>query len=70
MLLETRTLDRGLFREGTIRKLFAEHRSRKRDHGNRIWRLLNLETWQRVCIDGEVPAEVAQHAYAGVSPGR
>ena len=70
MLLEKRTLDRGLFREESIRKLFAEHRAHKRDHGNRIWRLLNLETWQRVCIEGEIPAEVAQRAYAGVSPGR
>ena len=68
MLLEKRTLDRGLFREEAIRKLFAEHRAHKRDHGNRIWRLLNLETWQRVCIDGEVPAEVAQRVYAGVAP--
>ena len=70
MLLDKRTLDRGLFREEAVRKLFAEHRARKRDHGNRIWRLLNLETWQRVCIDGEVPAEVAERAYAGVSRGR
>ncbi|HZQ70127.1 MAG TPA: asparagine synthase (glutamine-hydrolyzing) [Terriglobales bacterium] len=70
MLLEQRTLERGLFRVQAIRNLFAEHRAQKRDHGNRIWRLLNLETWQRVCIDGEVPAQVTQRAFAGVSPAK
>ena len=30
-----------------------EHRGGLRDHGNRIWRLLNLELWQRVALDGE-----------------
>src|SRR3989454_1707384 len=56
MLLESRTLDRGLFKPGKVKQLFAEHRSGRRDHGNRIWRLLNLETWLRVCVDGERPA--------------
>ncbi|HVB55831.1 MAG TPA: asparagine synthase (glutamine-hydrolyzing) [Candidatus Acidoferrales bacterium] len=55
MLLEPRTLERGLFERDAIRKLFAEHRAGRRDNGNRIWRLLNLETWQRVFLDGELP---------------
>jgi asparagine synthase (glutamine-hydrolysing) len=54
MLLGPRTLDRGLFRKDAIKHLFDEHRAGRRDHGNRIWRLLNLETWQRVFIDGEI----------------
>jgi hypothetical protein len=37
-------------------RLFAEHRAGRRDHGERIWRLLNLEIWQRIFIDGEMPA--------------
>ena len=45
--------ERGLFRPEAVRRLFAEHRSKTRDHGNRIWRLLNLETWLRVMIDGD-----------------
>lgn len=53
MLLEPRTLSRGLFKAEVLRRMFAEHRAHRRDHGNRIWRLLNLETWLRVCIDGE-----------------
>ena len=50
-LLEPRTLERGLFRADVLKRLFAEHRAGHRDHGNRIWRLLNLETWHRVMID-------------------
>jgi asparagine synthase (glutamine-hydrolysing) len=53
MLIEPRSTERGLFRPEAVRRLFAEHRSKSRDHGARIWRLLNLETWFRVMIDGE-----------------
>ncbi|MFZ0802848.1 MAG: asparagine synthase (glutamine-hydrolyzing) [Terriglobales bacterium] len=56
MLLEPRTLNRGIFRRDAIECLFAEHRAGRRDHGDRIWRLLNLEIWHRVFIDGERPA--------------
>jgi asparagine synthase (glutamine-hydrolysing) len=59
LLLEERSLDRGLFRREAVQRLFAEHGSGKRDHGNRIWRLLNLELWQRVCLDGEPVEDVA-----------
>ena len=55
MLLESRSLERGLFRPETARRIFSEHRNKLRDHGNRIWRLLNLEIWQRVYVDGETP---------------
>jgi asparagine synthase (glutamine-hydrolysing) len=60
MLLEPRTLERNLFKPEAIQRLFAEHRSHQRDHGNRIWRLLNLETWMRVFIDGEIPTPDGQ----------
>ncbi len=52
-LLESRTMDRGLFRRDTVERLFREHRARYRDNYDRIWRLLNLELWQRVCIEGD-----------------
>ena len=55
MLLENRTLERGLVKGDAVRKLFTEHRSGSRDNSNRIWRLFNLETWQRVFLDGELP---------------
>jgi asparagine synthase (glutamine-hydrolysing) len=56
-LLNSRSLDRGLFKAEAIQHLFTEHRARRRDHSNRIWRLLNLEIWQRIFIDGEKPWE-------------
>jgi asparagine synthase (glutamine-hydrolysing) len=58
MLLAPRSMDRGLFRPEVVKRLFAEHRNKKRDHGTRIWRLLNLELWQRAFIDGEAPEQV------------
>ena len=55
MLTEPRSVERNLFRPDEVKRLFAEHRAKTRDHGNRIWRLLNLETWFRTCIEGDVP---------------
>jgi len=53
MLLGSRSLDRGYFRRDAIERLFAEHRGLHRDNYDRIWRLLNLELWHRVCLEGE-----------------
>jgi asparagine synthase (glutamine-hydrolysing) len=53
MFTEPRTLERGLFRPEALTRMFAEHRAKVRDHGNRIWRLLNLEIWFRTVIEGE-----------------
>jgi len=58
LLSEARSQARGLFRPEAIRNIFAEHRAGHRDHGNRIWRLLNLELWQRVFLDGEQVSSV------------
>jgi asparagine synthase (glutamine-hydrolysing) len=52
LLLERRS-ERGYFRREEIEKLFDEHRSGRRDNYNRIWRLLNLELWHRVCLEGD-----------------
>jgi asparagine synthase (glutamine-hydrolysing) len=59
LLTEPRSRARGLFREEAVQRIFAEHRAGHRDHGNRIWRLLNLELWQRVFLDGELAAAVS-----------
>jgi asparagine synthase (glutamine-hydrolysing) len=67
ILLEPRTLNRGLFNENAIKRLFAQHRAGRRDNGDRIWRLLNLETWQRIFVDGESPARNADMQVAAVS---
>ncbi|MGB0076715.1 MAG: asparagine synthase (glutamine-hydrolyzing) [Candidatus Sulfotelmatobacter sp.] len=53
LLLEPRSLERELFKPESLERLFREHRAGSRDHGDRIWRLLNLELWQRVCLEGD-----------------
>ena len=53
LLLEPRSLDRRLFEPSAVERLFHEHRAGHRDHADRIWRLLNLELWQRVCIEND-----------------
>ena len=53
LLTEPRSLERGIFRAESVRQIFTEHRAGHRDHGNRIWRLLNFELWQRLFIAGE-----------------
>src|SRR5882757_8144273 len=58
MLLEPRSLDRGYFRREAIERLFEEHRAKHRDNYDRIWRLLNLELWHRVCLEGESHSEI------------
>jgi hypothetical protein len=59
ILFEPRSMERGFFRAESLKRIFAEHRTRKRDHSNRIWRLFNIEIWHRVMIDGEPAASVA-----------
>ena len=53
LLLEPRSMSRGLFERAAVEKLFREHRTQHRDHYDHIWRLLNFELWQRVCLEGE-----------------
>lgn len=53
LLLEPRSINRGFFNKSAVEKLFQEHRSKTRDNYDRIWRLLNLELWHRVCVEGE-----------------
>jgi len=62
LLLEPRSLNRGYFRREAIEKLFDEHRAKHRDNYDRIWRLLNLELWHRVCLEGESHAEIGEPA--------
>lgn len=68
LLLEKRSLHRGYFRRQAIERLFAEHRARYRDHYDRIWRLLNLELWHRVCMEGESQGFTREDTAAVVSP--
>jgi asparagine synthase (glutamine-hydrolysing) len=53
LLLEPRSMDRKLFKRTAIERLFDEHKAGYIDHYDRIWRLLNLELWHRVCVEGQ-----------------
>jgi asparagine synthase (glutamine-hydrolysing) len=50
--------ERGLLEPRGVARLVEEHRRGARDHGERLWLLLNLEIWQRIFIDGEPAARV------------
>lgn len=51
-VLSDRSLARGIFNEAALRQLVAAH-DRGEDHASRIFRLMNLEIWHRIFIDGE-----------------
>jgi len=63
LLLEPRSTARELFQRSAVERLFEEHRSGYRDHYDRIWRLLNLELWHRVCLEKEEPEPVSAAAH-------
>jgi asparagine synthase (glutamine-hydrolysing) len=46
-------LERGFFHTEYIAKLFAEHRSRRRDNSKYLWTLFNLAAWYAYWIQGE-----------------
>lgn len=68
LLLEQRSLERGYFRCEAIERLFDEHRAKHRDNYDRIWRLLNLELWHRVCLEGEAHEEAPEMSIISKQP--
>jgi asparagine synthase (glutamine-hydrolysing) len=52
LLLDGRLRNRGLFDNGTIARLWREHKSGLRDHRHRLWSLVMLELWFREFLDG------------------
>lgn len=56
MLLGARCLARGLFDAGGLKALVEDHRTGRKDHGTLLFRLLSVELWFRIFIDGEAPA--------------
>lgn len=67
MLTSERSQARCLFQVEALRHIFAEHRKKQRDHTDRIWRLMNLEMWHRVFVDGEVPVSDSVSSIARTS---
>jgi asparagine synthase (glutamine-hydrolysing) len=50
VLLDPRSIARGIFRPEEVRRLIDEHRS-GRDRAGQIWAMINLELWFEVCVD-------------------
>ena len=53
LVLGPRALQRGFFDPLALERLAMEHRQGLREHGDRLWLLLNLELWQRIFLDGD-----------------
>jgi asparagine synthase (glutamine-hydrolysing) len=61
-VLAPRSLERGLFKPDSLRRLADEHRAGAWEHGTRLWLLVNLEIWQRIFLDGEAPQGIVAQA--------
>ena len=55
---QSRFVELGLFRQEAINRLVDEHIGGKADHNFRIWILINLEIWHRMCIEGKTAGEM------------
>jgi len=51
VLLDRRSLDRGLFRPSAVEQLVNEHITGRWDHSYRLWALLVFELWQQRYLD-------------------
>ncbi len=49
----------GIFSQPVIDRLLDEHDTKKTDHGNRLWLLLNSEVWYRMFIEGKSVEELS-----------
>jgi len=57
-VLSDRALSRSPMEPDFVRQLVSSHHARECNHGDRLWLLLNLEIWQRIFLDGEIPEVV------------
>jgi asparagine synthase (glutamine-hydrolysing) len=53
VLLDRRARERGLMNPAAVAALLDDHRGGRRNAGDAIWGLFNLELWYRTFIDGE-----------------
>jgi asparagine synthase (glutamine-hydrolysing) len=51
ILLDTNTINRGIFRREKIEQILVEHFSNKFDHSRKIWALFMLEMWFRTWVE-------------------
>jgi asparagine synthase (glutamine-hydrolysing) len=55
VLLDPRSVQRGMFRRAGVERVIDDHISGRRDTSNTLWALLQLELWMRKFIDGDIP---------------
>lgn len=58
IILSEKFINRGLFNYKNINLLLEKHFSGKEDHGYRIFALIILELWFRICIDKEIKFQI------------
>jgi len=51
ILLDPRSIERGLFRESRLRALIQDHESGASDNKDKLWALIQLELWMQTFID-------------------
>jgi len=69
VLLDPRSLERGIFERSAVETLIRDHDDAKADNSNRIWALVQLEFWFRTFVDGggaDGPIEAAPSSPAVV----
>jgi asparagine synthase (glutamine-hydrolysing) len=64
VLLDERSVDRGIFRTGAITSLIDDHLAGRRDNSHRLWALIQLELWLRTYVDRTAVAEPLSLAWS------
>lgn len=59
VLLDPRSLGRGLVRESRVRSLIDEHANGMRDNTDRLWALIQLELWLQTFVDTRTTAPLS-----------
>lgn len=54
VLMDSRTLNRGLFNKDAIKELVEKHLSGEGNYGELLWRMINVELWCRTFLDEEI----------------
>ena len=57
---QSRFVDLGIFRQEEIDRLVNEHVGGKADHNFRLWILINLEIWHRMCFEGKTTGDMRE----------
>ena len=66
--LASRLVTDGWLNRAPMEALLGEHLSGARDHGNRLWLLLNSEVWYRMHVLGQDRSELADELHALAPP--